>query len=184
MRSRNSLLGGAALAALAGTFLFTASAFAQYQSGTNSAPSASPPAAPSTTQPGSTSGQTANPTATTGTSGQQMSSPSSTSTTSSSATMSASAGESVTKVKDAKTTLASASVQDSSGQQVGQVAVVHTSKRGTPTTLDVTLQSNGGGQAKTVAIKASKLKFDQSSNTLKADLTSSEIQALPTATSM
>jgi|SRR5215469_7778364 len=186
MRSKNSLLGGAALAALASTLLFAGSAIAQYQSGTGNAPPSSP-SATSGAQPGATTDQTNAGSAT----GQQQmsttpSSPSSSSTTpaSSSATMSASNGESLSKVKDAKTTLASASVQDSSGQPIGQVSAVHTSKKGTPTTIDVTLQSAGGGQAKTVAIKADKLKFDQSSNTLKSDLTSSEIQSLPTATSM
>ncbi len=98
--------------------------------------------------------------------------------------MSASSGEPLSQVKDAKTTLASASVKDSSGQPIGQVASIHTTKHGTPTTIDVTLQSTGGGQAKTVAIKASKLKYDQSSNTLQTDLTSSEVQSLPSATGM
>jgi hypothetical protein len=97
-----------------------------------------------------------------------------------SAAMSANAGEPLTKVKDAKTTLASASVQDSSGQQIGQVATVHTTKRGTPTKIDVTLQTSSG-QSKTVAIEASKFHYDQSSNTLKTDLTASEVQSMPSA---
>jgi hypothetical protein len=179
MRLKNASLSGAAV--LAGTLLCASAAFSQE----TPAPSPNAPSQPAAAQPGS-EGQpsgmmnqntpaTATPGATSTSPGsQQMSSPQSTSST-----MSASAGEPLTKVKDAKTTLASASVQDSTGQPVGQVANVHTTKRGTPTTIDVTLQS--GGQSKTIAIKASSLRYDASSNTLKTDLTSSDLQSMPSA---
>jgi hypothetical protein len=179
MKSKNRMLSGAALSAFAGTMLFAATAFAQ------SAPSEVGPAGvrsqPSTAEPGSEMqpyGATQQ-NAPAASSQQQTSAPQSTSPT----MTHASNGAPLSTVKDAKTTLASASVQDSTGQPIGQVTNVHTTKRGTPTTIDVMLQT-GSGQAKTVAIKASKLQYDQSSNTLKTDLTSTEVQALPAATGM
>lgn len=186
MKTSSRMLGSCALGALTGGLLLAASALAQDQ--TQPAAQPMPGAQPSTSQPapGAQTGAPADQTMSQpGMSGQQgqMGSPQSTSSGNGS-TISASAGQPLSKVKDAKTTLASASVQDSTGQQIGQVTTVHTTKKGTPTTVDVTLQSAGSGQAKTVAIKASKLHYDQSSNTLKADLTSSEVQQLPTATSM
>lgn len=184
MTSKTTMLTGTAL--LAGTMLLASSAFAQYQSQSGTPSAGTPPSQPSTAEP-ATSPQPSMPadqnTGTTGQQGQQqMNTPQSSSQNAT--TMSASAGEPLSKVKDAKTTLASATVQDSSGQQIGQVANVHTTKHGTATTIDVTLQSSGGTQPKTVAIKASKLRYDESSKTLKSDLTSSELQSLPSATSM
>jgi len=187
MKMKASVLGGTAT--IAGLLMLGATALAQGQGGSYAAPS--PSSQPSTAEPG----QSAQPY---GTAGQQqmngpsqttspMSSPSSGNSmnSSSSSTMSASAGEPLTRVKDAKTTLASATVQDSAGQPVGQVVDVHTTKHGTPTSIDISLQSTAGaGQAKTIAIKASKLRYDKSSNTLKADLTATDIQSLPTASGM
>ena len=175
MRFTNTKLSG--LFVIAGAMLLSGSALAQTQSPTTPAPSPGMSSQPTTAQPGSEmQPYGANqPAMNDPSSQQQMSSPQN-----SSATMSASTGQPLTQVKDAKTTLASASVQDSSGQAIGQVATVHTTKRGTPTTIDVTLQSSSG-QSKTVAIKASRLQYDQSSNTLKTDLTASEVQAMPSA---
>lgn len=92
-------------------------------------------------------------------------------------------GESLSRVKNAKTTLASAQVQDSSGQQVGQVSTVHTSRSGHPTKIDITLTSTNGGQAKTVAVSASKLRYNKTNNTLITNLSATDLQAMPTATS-
>jgi hypothetical protein len=182
---KNRMLSGAALSAFAGTMLFAASAFAQAQP-SEGAPGAGAMSQPSTAEPGSEAQpygatQQGSPDA-----HQQMNAtqPMNSPQSASSPTMTnASNGEPLSKVKNAKTILASASVQDSTGNPIGQVTSVHTTKRGTPTTIDVMLQTSSG-QAKTVAIKASRLEYDQSSNTLKADLTSSEVQALPTATGM
>jgi hypothetical protein len=170
-------LGSVALSALTGTMLFAATAFAQ----TTPAPDPNAASQPATAQPGSEGqpygaqdqtmpGSTASPnaTGTTQTSSPQANAP-----------INASADKPLTSVKNAKTTLATASLQDSSGRPVGQVTTVHTTKRGTPTTIDVTLTS--GGQAKTVAIKASSLRYDETSNTLKTDLSSTDLQSLPTA---
>jgi hypothetical protein len=180
MELKSSVLGGTATA-LAGLLMLGATALAQDQGGSYGAPS------PSSQPPTSEPGQSAQPNGPADQ--QQMTQPSQSASPSqmsspSSSTMNANAGEPLSHVKDAKTTLASATVQDSTGQPVGQVADVHTSKHGTPTTIDVSLQSNASGQAKTVAIKASKLRYDQSSNTLKADLTATDIQSLPTASGM
>lgn len=174
MKLKSSVLGGTA--ALAGLLMLGAGALAQDQSGSSAAPSSQATPAQGA-QPYGSSGQ------------DQMSSPSQTGAPSDNANanapMSASM-EPATRVKDAKTTLASASVQDSSGQPVGQVVDVHTTRHGTPTTIDISLQANasGSGQAKTIAIKASKLQYDQSSNTLKADLTASDLQSMPAASGM
>ncbi|HEY6578850.1 MAG TPA: hypothetical protein VIY09_05970 [Rhizomicrobium sp.] len=92
-------------------------------------------------------------------------------------------GESLNHVKDAKTTLASALVQDSSGQLVGQVSDVHTSRSGSPTKVDITLSSTNGGKAKTISVSASKLRYDRSDNTLITNLSASNLQAMPSASS-
>lgn len=185
MTSKPRLLGGTALAAFAGTMLLAASAFAQDQSMSNAAPTPGSPSQPSTAEPGTTAqpmGQKDQnaPSAATPSGQQQTTTPSS-SSSSAAQTMSASAGEPLSKVKDAKTKLASASVQDSTGQAVGQVTTIHTTKKGTPTTIDVSLQGSGG-QAKTIAIKASELRYDESSNALKTNLTASELSSMPAAT--
>jgi len=181
MRSKNGMLSGAALSAFAGITLFAASAFAQ------NAPSEAAPGPGATSHPsGAEPGAEAQPYGATqqnapdASSRLQMSSPQSASTPTMTNT---SNGAPLSTVKDAKTTLASASVQDASGQPIGQVANVHTTKRGTPTIIDVMLETRSG-QAKTVAIKASKLEYDQSSDTLKTDLTATEVQSLPAATGM
>jgi hypothetical protein len=181
-------------AAFAGLLMLGATALAQGESGSYAAPQSGSPSQPSTAEPGQSAqpyGPADQDAPSSAANNQQMTSPSQTSSpsqmsspSSSSSTMSASEGEPLTHVKNAKTTLASASVQDSSGQSVGQVVDVHMSKHGTPTTIDVSLQSSAGGQPKTIAIKANKLRYDQSSNTLKADLTATDMQSLPTASGM
>ncbi|MGD0191798.1 MAG: hypothetical protein ABSD74_13750 [Rhizomicrobium sp.] len=176
MTIANRTLSSVALSALTGTMLFAATALAQ----NTPAPDPNAASQPATAQPGSEAqpygaqdqtapGAMTSPNAT---GSSRMSSPQA------NAPMTASAGMPLTQVKNAKATLATASLQDSSGQPIGQVTTVHTTKRGTPTTIDVTLT---GGQSKTVAIKASSLRYDETSNTLKTDLTSSELQSLPTA---
>jgi hypothetical protein len=82
-----------------------------------------------------------------------------------------------TQVTSPETTLASATVQDSSGQSVGQVRSVKTSG-GKASSIAVSL-SGAGGAGKVVSIKASKLRYDPSGNTLQASLSSTEINALP-----
>lgn len=93
------------------------------------------------------------------------------------------ATESLNDVQNAKTMLASAQVKDSSGQQVGQVSTVHTGNTGKPTKIDITLTSSNGSQAKTVAVKASELKYDQNNNTLITNLSTSDLEAMPSASS-
>jgi hypothetical protein len=178
------------LAALAGLLMLAASPVLAQQSAapqnqTQAAPGSTAPAAgqamPNSTAAPADQTSPAAP----GASGQTMpgSAQSTTSPASNApATMSASA-ESLSHVKDAKTTLASASVQDSSGQQVGQVSTVHTSKHGTATKVDITLSSAGGSQAKTISVSASKLRYDPNSNTLITDLSSTDLQAMPAASS-
>jgi hypothetical protein len=177
-------VGGTALAVLAAGLLMSATpSLAQYQ-GSQPAAGAPATAQPGSAQPGASQPGTAQPSGTMDQTNPGSATMPAQPSSSNSSTISASAGEPLSKVKDAKTTLASASVQDSSGQPIGQVANVHTTKKGTATKIDVTLQSAAGGQAKTVSIKASQLHYDSSSNTLKADLTSSDVQALPAASSM
>ena len=81
----------------------------------------------------------------------------------------------LSQVSDPSTTLASATVQDSSGQSVGQVQSVKTTTAGKASSVAVTLTSSN----KTVSIRASRLRYDPSSKTLKASLTSSQISSLP-----
>jgi hypothetical protein len=82
-------------------------------------------------------------------------------------------------VNNPKTTLASAVVQDASGRQVGQVQAVKTNSSGQPVSVDVGLTSTAG-TSKTVAIRASKLRYSPSNNLLMTtDLTASQIEAMP-----
>jgi hypothetical protein len=99
------------------------------------------------------------------------------------ATNTSSNTQSLNSVQNAKTTLASAQVQDSNGQQVGQVSTVHTSTSGKPTKIDITLSSNNGNPAKTVAVNASQLRYDPNSNTLITNLTATDLQSMPAASS-
>lgn len=87
----------------------------------------------------------------------------------------------LTSVSDSKTKIMSAPVQDAAGNTIGTVQQVSTSPSGKAKSVDVTLTTTGG-QSKIVKIKASKLRYDSASNLLKADLTKSEIEKLPTAT--
>lgn len=86
----------------------------------------------------------------------------------------------LTSVSDSKTKIMSAPVQDSAGNTVGTVQQVSTNPSGKAKTVDVTL-TTASGQSKVVKIKASKLRYDSASNLLKADLTKSQIEKLPTA---
>ncbi|HEX3808874.1 MAG TPA: hypothetical protein VHW02_04155 [Rhizomicrobium sp.] len=83
----------------------------------------------------------------------------------------------LSKVQDPKNTLAQATVQDSTGTQVGQVQSVETSSSGTPLKVDITLQTTAGAN-KTVAIPASKLRYDESARVIRARLSQSEIEAM------
>ena len=96
---------------------------------------------------------------------------------SSQSSMSGKSAVALSSVQDPKTALAQASVQDSSGTQVGQVQSVETSASGKALKVDITLHTTTGA-GKTVAIPASKLRFDQDAHVLKARLTQSEIEAL------
>jgi hypothetical protein len=87
----------------------------------------------------------------------------------------------LTSVSDSKTKIMAAPVQDSAGNTVGTVQQVSTNPSGKAKSVDVTL-TTAGGQSKVVKIKASKLRYDSASNLLKADLTKSEIENLPKAT--
>lgn len=87
----------------------------------------------------------------------------------------------LTSVSDSKTKIMSAPVQDSAGNTIGTVQQVSTNPSGKAKTVDVTL-TTPGGQSKIVKIRASKLRYDSTSNLLKADLTKSQIEKLPTAT--
>jgi hypothetical protein len=86
----------------------------------------------------------------------------------------------LSRVSDPSTTLASATVSDSSGQSVGQVQSVKTSG-GKATSVAVSLSAAGAtaGAPKVVSIKADDLTYDPSSNSLKASLTTQEINQLP-----
>ncbi|HKD22909.1 MAG TPA: hypothetical protein VKB71_12920 [Rhizomicrobium sp.] len=87
----------------------------------------------------------------------------------------------LSRVSDPSTTLASATVSDSSGQSVGQVQSVKTSASGKATSVAVSLSAAGAtaGAPKVVSIKADDLTYDPSSNSLKASLTTQEINQLP-----
>lgn len=91
--------------------------------------------------------------------------------------------ESLSNVQNAKTTLASAQVQDANGQQIGQVKDVHTGNSGKPTKVDITLMPSNGGNGKTVSVKATDLRYDQQNNTLVTNLTTTDLQAMPAASS-
>ncbi len=181
--TRNTKLSG--LAAFTGLLMLAASpTLAQSQYGTAPQNQPAPGSETSPTAPPVTgSTDQANPAAASnqGMTGSQGTTGTSAGTTNS-AKMSASA-ESLSHVKDAKTTLASAQVQDSSGQQVGQVSTVHTSRHGTPTKVDITLTGSNGAQAKVISVSASKLKYDPNSNTLITNLSATDLQAMPAASS-
>jgi hypothetical protein len=178
MNWKNWTLGSTAAAALAGLAIVTAApSFAQDQS--QNAPAAQ------TYQNNAHSGQSSagsmqNQNGMSGPSGQMNGT-----NQNSSSDMTAKSANTVTlsSVRNAKTTLASAQVQDSSGQQVGQVTTVHTSRSGHPTKVDVTLTSNNGGTAKTISVKASQLRYDKNNNTLVTNLTATDLQSLPAASS-
>ncbi|HEY2446426.1 MAG TPA: hypothetical protein VGI20_11885 [Rhizomicrobium sp.] len=178
MKCKPQSIGGKGLATLAGLMMAAATpAFAQYQSGPSqgqSMPSQTSPDQSSPSKMGSPSDQSYQ----SNTGSMQNQGKASSSSTSSSAN-----AESLTRVKNAKTTLASAQVQDSSGQQVGQVSNVHTTRSGHASKVYITLSSSGGGQAKTISVSASKLKYDKSSNTLITNMTANDLQAMPAATS-
>jgi hypothetical protein len=87
-------------------------------------------------------------------------------------------GVALTRISNPRQTLSSVTVQDSSGQTVGMVQAVETAPSGKPKAVDITLASGSGG--KIVRIKASKLRYQSSSNLLQAKLTQPQIDALPT----
>jgi hypothetical protein len=165
MTFKSKTLAGAGLAAFAGLALVSAvPAFAQMQ-GQNAPPSQSYQNSPTSPMNAPTYNQQTGP----GQSGGAMNTSAST--------------ESLTSVQNAKTTLASAQVQDSNGQQVGQVSTVHTSTGGKPTKIDITLNSNNGSPAKTIAVNASELRYNPNSNTLITNLSATDLQSMPAATS-
>jgi hypothetical protein len=78
--------------------------------------------------------------------------------------------------------LASASVKDAYGQKVGQVRAVKKSASGRPTSLDIAL-TTATAQGKVVNVKASNLKFDPANKIVIAQLSSSELDTMPSASS-
>jgi hypothetical protein len=78
--------------------------------------------------------------------------------------------------------LASASVKDSYGQMVGRVQRVKKSASGRPTTVDIAL-TTATAQGKIVTVKASNLKFDPANKIVVAQLSSSELDTMPSASS-
>lgn len=74
------------------------------------------------------------------------------------------------------TALNTASVVDSSGATVGAVSKVEVSASGAPLTVDVTLSGQTGH---VVAIDASKLTYDSSTNVLTAQASAGQIKAMP-----
>ena len=164
MTLKSRSLAGTGLAALAGLALAAAApAFAQMR-GQSSPPSQTYQNSPSSPMNSPTYNQSSG--------------------TSRTGSMNTSAStESLNSVRNAKTTLASAQVQDSNGQQVGQVSTVHTSTSGRPTKIDITLNSNNGSPAKTIAVNASQLRYDPNSNTLITNLSATDLQSMPAATS-
>ncbi|MGA9795890.1 MAG: hypothetical protein WBQ17_10200 [Rhizomicrobium sp.] len=89
----------------------------------------------------------------------------------------------LSSVSNPKTTLASAAVKDSSGQQIGHVKNVVTDSMGKPTKIDISL-TQPSGTAKTVAVRAGNLRYDQQKNALMTtSLTASQVDAMPAISS-
>lgn len=84
----------------------------------------------------------------------------------------------VSKMANAEQKLTSAKVQDMLGRPIGKIQSVHTSTSGTVTSAKVALntQTEAG---KTVNIPASQLMYDAHSGVVVAQLTQTEIDAMP-----
>jgi hypothetical protein len=84
----------------------------------------------------------------------------------------------LTSVQNAEHKLASANVQDMLGRPIGRVQSVRTDTSGTPTSVKVALntQTEAG---KIVQLPASQLRYDTHSGAVVAQLTQTEIDAIP-----
>jgi hypothetical protein len=84
----------------------------------------------------------------------------------------------VTKMANAEQKLTAAKVQDMLGRPLGNVQSIHTSAGGTVTSVQVALntQTEAG---KTVNIPASQLTYDVHSGVVVAQLTQTEVDAMP-----
>lgn len=173
-----SLLGSAAVIAL------TSFAFAANAAGSAASDASTAPAGVQSTAGESTPGQSTTNQGTAGTSDQGTASPSDQGTTGQS-TMSkgsnSSAEVSLSQVSNPQETLAKASVQDSQGNSIGPVQTVVVGSNGKPTAVKVDVGSFLGTASKVVAIKASKLKFQQDNNILVTTMTKDQIKSLPQA---
>lgn len=151
-----SLLGGAAVVALAMAFSAPAALAADPNKST---------ATPSTTSstPSSDTSQMNNQT------------PQGSATGQASTTAKTQNGISLGSVDNPQQTLANAQLQDKSGMTIGTVKQVNLGSNGK--VKDVFIDVNG----KTVALQAAKLKFDKSNNILFTSMTQAEINALPQA---
>lgn len=76
-------------------------------------------------------------------------------------------------------TLNSASVQDRDGNAVGSVYKVILGSDGRPSQVQVVAEGTPGMAAKVVTIDASRMKYERNRNVIVANLTRSEIAALP-----
>jgi hypothetical protein len=90
----------------------------------------------------------------------------------------ATATQPVSKVPNAEQRLAAAKVQDMLGRPIGNIQSIHTSTAGTVTSAKVALstQTEAG---KTVTIPANQLMYDAHTGIVVAQLTQTEIDAMP-----
>jgi hypothetical protein len=82
-------------------------------------------------------------------------------------------------VSNAQSRLASATVQDMLGQSIGRVRSVQTSASGMPTSVQVALNQAG----KTVRLPADQLRYDAKRGIIVAQITQTEIDAMPATSS-
>ena len=88
------------------------------------------------------------------------------------------AGQPVTSLSKPEQKLASAPVQDMLGRPIGTVERVQTDTRGAPTSLRVLLNTQNEA-GKSVTIPATQMTYNAKSHVVVAELTQTEIDAMP-----
>lgn len=84
--------------------------------------------------------------------------------------------ESLSKLGDPQRELGAVSVRDLSGQRIGQVESVQTNTKGKAQSVHVALNT---GVSKLVTLPAHDLRYDFAGNAVVADLSQSQIEAMP-----
>jgi len=85
-------------------------------------------------------------------------------------------GVALSSVPNAQTALASASVKDSAGQTIGHVTKVQMNADGQPSKVMIALNDTSGASG-TISLDANELHYDQASNSVVSDKTSTELKS-------